>query len=314
MVTTKQCKGGIISKYPNVIIIILNWNGKDDTIECLESLKHVTYPNYAILLVDNGSADGSVKCFREQYPEIEIIENGKNLGFAEGNNMGIRRAMERGADYVLLLNNDTVVDPEFLGELVKVGEADKKIGIVGPKIYLYTEPTKIQTVGGEIKFYKRKSFNIGYGQKDNNQFNKLSEREFVTGCVMLIKINLLRKIGLFDTIYFAYWEDVDLCLRVKKAGYKIFYSPKSRIWHKGLASTGGNLNKKAFCYDVRNSMLFYYKNSSKIYFIIYLAYFLSIFLLLLTGYCLIYNKKYLLKSYFFGLKNFMHIVRNKIDN
>ena len=124
-------------KYSKVTIILLNWNGKEDTIECLESLKHITYPNYEILLVDNGSTDGSVECFRERYPGMEIIENGENLGFAEGNNVGIRRAMDEGADYVLLLNNDTVVDPEFLGELVKVGESDPKIGIVGPKICYY---------------------------------------------------------------------------------------------------------------------------------------------------------------------------------
>src|SRR3989339_346256 len=122
---------------PLVYILILNWNGKEDTLECLSSLKKIDYPNYKTIVIDNGSTDDSVKIINKKYPKIKIIENKKNLGYAEGNNVGIRYALKNKADYVLILNNDTIVDKKFLTELVKVGESNEKVGIVGPNVYCY---------------------------------------------------------------------------------------------------------------------------------------------------------------------------------
>ena len=255
---------------PKVTIIILNWNGKEDTIECLESLKHITYPNYKILLLDNGSTDGSIECFRERYPDIEIIENGENLGFAEGNNVGMRKVMEEDADYVLLLNNDTLVDENFLIELVSVAESDPKIGVVGPKIY-FPESNIIWYAGGKIDL-KHASLDVtGFNNFDSGQHNSVKSVEWMTGCAFLIKNEVMEKVGLFDPIFFAYWEEIDWCIKIRKAGYEIDFVPTAIIWHKQHSSTkniGGFRNYLI----LRNSILCLRKYGNlydKIYFVVW---------------------------------------------
>ncbi|WP_440953190.1 glycosyltransferase family 2 protein [Methanococcoides sp. FTZ1] len=246
--------------HPKVSIIILNWNGKEDTVECLESLKHITYPYYEILLADNGSTDGSVEYFKGTYPEVEIIENGENLGFAEGNNVAIRYALEKGTDYILLLNNDTVVDPGFLEELVKVSESDSKIAIVGPKVYMYDEPNKITYIGGSINLH---SGNMKYpylNQLDVGQFNKEIELDYISGCSLLIKKTAIDNVGILDPNFFLYQEDVDLCLRAKKKGYKVICVPNSKIWHKVSASV--KTSCISYYYGMRNLFLLVKKNST----------------------------------------------------
>lgn len=233
-----------------VIIIILNWNGKEDTVECLESLKHVNYPNYEILLVDNGSTDGSTEYLREQYPNMEIIENEKNLGFAEGNNVGIRRAIAKGADNVLLLNNDTVVDPEFLIELVIAAENDVKNGIVGPKIYYYNNRKIIASAGGEIGFFGN-TYQIGEGEYDAGQYNMGKKVTWLTGAAILIRKELILDIGGLDSNFFIFEEDLDLCLRANKNNYVCFYEPKSKVYHKGEVST----SKISGYFSLRNGLI-----------------------------------------------------------
>lgn len=244
--------------YPKVVIIILNWNGKEDTIECLESLKHITYPNYKILLVDNGSTDGSIECFKEKYPEIEIIENDMNLGFAEGNNVGIRKAMKDKADYVLLLNNDTVVDVKFLEELVKIAESDERIGIVGPKVYYYDYDKRkdiIWAAGGKINWYTISIYNRGMKQIESEQFDKVEDTDHIVGCAMLIKTIVLHHIGLLDTIYILFIEDTDLCVRALNDQWKIVYAPTSKIWHKVAKSTS-KIDVPVIYFFTRNKIIF----------------------------------------------------------
>ena len=236
---------------PKVAIIILNWNGKEDTIECLESLKHITYPNYEILLVDNGSTDGSVECFRERYPGMEIIENGENLGFAEGNNVGIRRAMDEGVDYVLLLNNDTVVNPEFLTELIEVSENNSLIGIVGPKIYYYQSKQIIHFAGGRLNLWTGKPSHIGINEIDSRKHDTIKEVDFITGCAFLIKCKLINDVGALDKTFFCYLEEIDLCLRAKKTGAKMCFVPKSKVWHK-ISKTSEKHTGFFEYYDTRN--------------------------------------------------------------
>lgn len=221
--------------YPQVSIIILNWNGKEDTIECLESLKNITYPNYEILLVDNGSTDGSVECLRKQYPEIEIIENGENLGFAEGNNVAIRRVIEKGTDYILLLNNDTIVAPNILTELVEVLEKDSSIGIAGPTVYYYKKKDLIQSAGGKISWNKGQSSHLT--NENDMKLNKIRDVDYIMGCALFTKCDLFKKIGYLNKDYFAYWEETDWCVRAKRAGYRIFHVPAAKIWHKGGSTT-----------------------------------------------------------------------------
>jgi GT2 family glycosyltransferase len=295
--------------HPKVGIIILNWNGKEHTIECLESLQKITYPNFEIILVDNGSTDGSVEHFKKNFHDIYIIENKINLGFAEGNNIGIKYALGRGADYVLLLNNDTIVDRDFLTELVKIGESDPDIGIVGPMIYSYDHPRIIQSAGMDVKKITGNSVIIGCDEYDHHQF-KLSEKNFISGCAILIRRNVINKIGGLDPAYFAYWEDTDLCFRAKKNNFKIYFTPDSRIWHKGSASMGGYLNEKAYYFYVRNSTYYFYKNYSYAEFVCHMAYKLTFFTIRLLGYS-IYNKRYdLIRSHFQGLRDSFKIIKN----
>ena len=293
------------NKHPKVTIIILNWNGKEDTIECLESLKHITYPNYEILLVDNGSTDGSVECFRERYPGMEIIENEDNLGFAEGNNVGIRKAMNEGADYVLLLNNDTVVDPEFLGELVKVAEGDERIGIVGPKIYYYDYKGRKDVIwfaGGVINRWTRASIHEGENKPDSQNYSRPKEIDYVTGCAILIKKDLISNIGMLEPAFFTYYEDVEICFRARMHGWKINYIPSSRVWHKISQSSGGAFSSHTVYHTTRNRIWFIKMHSSKIGYLIRLLYILTFKQITrFIRFALIRRDYVVLKSYYKGL-------------
>ena len=221
---------------PKVSIVILNWNGLEDTEECLESLKRITYPNYEVIVVDNGSTGDDVKVLRDRFGEyIQIIENDRNYGFAEGNNIGIRHALEGDFKYVLLLNNDTTVAADFLSELVNIAESDPKIGLAGPKIYLYREPNRIWFAGGKISLFSRSS-SRGLNLIDRGQFNRLDYVDFISGCCMLIKRRVLDSAGLLDPVYFFAMEDVDMSLRATQAGFSNVFVPASKIWHKVFRS------------------------------------------------------------------------------
>ncbi len=277
---------------PKVAIIILNWNGKKDTIECLESLKHITYPNYELLLVDNGSTDGSVECFRERYPGMEIIENSENLGFAEGNNVGIRMAMEKGVDYVLLLNNDTVVDPEFLGELVKVVEGDEMIGFAGPLVYYYNYNGRkdiITHAGGKLDMWKGNSYSVGRNKIDDGRYKKVKEVDYVEGSCILIKKDLINRIGLLDPVFFTYWEETDWCMRGYRAGFKSVFVPDAKIWHKVARSNKNGIRE---FYMVRNKIWFMKKYASKLQYFSFITYFLLFRFWKTNGILLIYQKDF----------------------
>ena len=222
--------------YPKVSIIILNWNGLDDTIECLESLKKITYPDYEVIVVDNASSGNDVEVLRDRYGDyIQLIPNDKNYGFSEGNNIGMRYALDRQSDYVLLLNNDTVVDADFLTELVKVAEGDGRIGIAAGKVYFYDSPNKLQTVGGKINWWLGTRRNYG-GQEDVGQFDEIAERDWVFATAMLIKRAVMERISLLDASFFFGIEEYDYCTRAIRAGFKVVYVPTSKVWHKAGAS------------------------------------------------------------------------------
>ena len=257
--------------YPKVCIIILNWNGLDDTVRCLESLNKITYPNYDIILVDNGSKGNDAEILREKFKDfIHIIENDKNYGFAEGCNIGIRYALKDFApDYILLLNNDTTVAPDFLAEMVKIAESDPLIGIAGPKIYFYDTPDKIQSVGAQIDWREARSFSFGYNEIDVGQFDKIREVDWVYGCALLIKRTTIENIGLLDSAYFAYMEEVDWCVRCKKSGYKVVFISGAKIWHRGHFASG-EMSSLSLYYMLRNRLLFMKKHARKSQFISFL--------------------------------------------
>ncbi len=181
--------------------------------------------------------------------------------------MGIRWALRSGAKYVLLLNNDTVVDPNFLIELVNVSQNDEQIGIVGPKIYYYEQPNRIYSAGGKVNFWTGNAPLIGRGENDDGKFDNVEEVDYVSGCALLIKEETIKTIGLLNEIYFAYYEETEWCLKARKAGFKVVYVPKARIWHKGPGIKTSKTNALRIYYMTRNRFLFVKRNSSCLQFV-----------------------------------------------
>lgn len=250
--------------YPFVTIIVLNWKGKDDTVECINSINRISYPNYKILLIDNASDDDSVIVFRRLYkgePRIKLIENKENLGFAEGSNIGIREALKEGSDYILLLNNDTVVKADFLNELVKKGESERKYGIIGPKIYFWDKKNIINSAGGRIIKRLGQPLLFGLFKEDKGQYDKVVETGFITGCALLIKKEVIETIGLLDKDYFFFFEDMDWNIKAQMADYSSVFVPTSIIWHKASSSVGYK-SPNYYYYMTRNRILFVRKNCS----------------------------------------------------
>lgn len=217
---------------PKVIIIVLNWNGWGDTLECLASLQRLDYSNYQVIVVDNGSTDDSVMRIREYAPHVELLETGRNLGFSAGCNVGIVRALEQAADYVWLLNNDTTVDPGALTSLVHTAMSDARTGATGSAIYSAHTPHQLEAWGGgRINFWLGRSRHAKQPVPDN-------VIDFLTGASILISRTVIEHLGLLDEGFFMYWEDTDYCFRLRRAGYRIAVAGQSRIWHKGSASVG----------------------------------------------------------------------------
>jgi GT2 family glycosyltransferase len=247
---------------PKVVIIVLNWNGKNLTAECMKSLTEIDYKDYEILLVDNGSTDGSQEYFRTRNPEIVLLENELNLGFAEGHNVGIRYAMNRHADYILLLNNDTIVHERFLSELVRVAECDSRIGFVGPKVYYcdyHGRHDVIAFAGGHINMWIGKARNVGERQRDTGKYDSIKKVSYLQGSCLLVKKEVVQRIGLLDSTFFAYWEETDWCTRGYHAGYVSVFVPTAKIWHKVAASSGG---VRSMYYQTRNRFWFMKKHAA----------------------------------------------------
>jgi GT2 family glycosyltransferase len=214
---------------PRVCIIILNWNGLKDTIECLTSVFKLDYQNFEVVVVDNGSKDNSSEVIRKIYPQVKLIRNKENVGFTGGNNAGLRYAVEQGADYIWLLNNDTVVETDSLRELIETGEESPGIGMVSPVIYYYDEPSRIQFSG--IPEYPI----TGNALLDQAQ---RSTAVSLWGTALLIKRGVVERVGYLNEKYFAYGEDEEYSIRVNKVGFWNRIQPRARIYHKDSRSTG----------------------------------------------------------------------------
>ncbi|MDO8659109.1 MAG: glycosyltransferase family 2 protein [Candidatus Parcubacteria bacterium] len=260
----------------HVAISLLNFNGKNNTLDCLKSLENIRKMNFesSIIVIDNASVDGSVESIKQyisngKHDGIKIIENKKNLGFSGGHNVAIKYAFESGADYILVLNNDTYVDHNFLKELLIIAEEDNNIGILVPKIYFapgfeyhkdrYSK-SEIGKVlwyaGGEMDWANVIGHNRGVDIVDKRQFDNAEETELATGCCMMIKREVFDKVGMFDDKYYLYYEDADLTMRTKRKGFKVVYVPGSIIWHKNAGSAGGSGSVLQDYYITRNRLLF----------------------------------------------------------
>lgn len=260
-----------------VFIVILNYKGHNDTVELLKSLTKIKRDSFLLgtIVVDN-FPDDPIKMDSKKYPNLnlKIIYNNKNLGFSGGNNVGIKDALENGADFVLLINNDTYADPNFVEELLKVAENEKEAGIVVPKIYFakgfeYHKKYKenelgkvIWYAGGNMDWANIIGYHRGVDEVDDGQFGQVVETQIASGCCLMLKRELLEKIRGYDDKYFLYYEDADLSMRAIKKGYRIIFAPKSIIWHKNAQSSGGSGSGLQDYYIARNRMIFGFEYAS----------------------------------------------------
>ena len=238
-----------------VAAVVLSWNRREDTLACLRSLA-AAEPAPRVIVVDNASTDGTSEAVRREFPAMELIENPENLGFAEGNDVGIRRALAQGADHVLVLNNDTEVDVGFLAPLLEEAARRPDAGALSPKI-LFAEPSDVIWFAG-AEYDARSGYNgrhRGYREADDGRFDAVVETGRVCGAAMLVPRDVLEKVGVFDPELFAYSEDTDWSLRAREAGYRHYVVPASRVWHKVSAASGGESSPTAIYYDVRNALV-----------------------------------------------------------
>ncbi|MEN6414737.1 MAG: glycosyltransferase family 2 protein [Veillonellales bacterium] len=254
-----------------VYIILINYNSWQDTLECLASLKQLTFLNYKIIIIDNASQDESVQQISRNYPDAVIISSQENLGFAGGNQLGIDFALKEGAKYIWLLNNDTVVHKESLTELVHNAESFP-LALLTNKIYKYGTERDIWYCGGDIHWWKGKPFHIRMHQQDDQFAKQPYATTWISGCSMFAKAELFQNYHM-DKRYFLYFEDVEFCEQLKKGGISLFVIPKSIIWHKTSASIGKMSHIQAY-YSVRNNMYFVSKQANLIHKVVYFPYFI----------------------------------------
>jgi len=330
-----------------VTIIILNWNGWEDTVECLESVYQIEYPNYDIVVIDNGSKDNSIEKIKEyasgkipvessfvrynpnnkplcliEYSQEELkfkdrvqkglenfplekrlilIKNNENYGFAEGNNIAIKYTLEfLKPDHILLLNNDTVVDPVFLDKLIQAAETDPNIGVVGPTIYDYSPPHRLQSTGSKILWNRGDAINLT--SEEDVKVGTLKKVDAVTGCALLAKSEVFKKIGGLNKNYFAYFEEIEWCVRTRNELYEIVYVPQGKVWHKGGA-TSNKITGFALYHHTRNRFWFMKQHASNRQYSIFLVYFLGFKFFSFVGWALLHKNKPLLISFLKGIED-----------
>lgn len=238
---------------PVVVVIVLNWNGKDDTLACLKSLREQKNVVVHMMLVDNASSDNSVAAVRESFPGAEVIQTGANLGYAGGNNVGLKQALNQGFEHICVLNNDTVLDPYCLANLVADLESHPNAAAVTPKALFMDSPTTIYYAGGMIS-PEGVPDHVGIGKQDGPQFLS-GDTEWLTGCAILFRSRVLKEIGLFESKFFLLFEDLDWSMRAKKLGYELRFVAEARLWHKASASFGKTFSPLYWYYYSRNNLL-----------------------------------------------------------
>lgn len=243
-----------LASAPKVFIIVLNWNSTDDTLACIGSLHELNYPNFNIIVVDNGSDPDPRKILEARYPTISFIQTGSNLGYAGGNNVGIKVAVAEGADYVWLLNNDTVVHPDALHYLVETALSDDSIGMVGSKIMFAADVDVLWYAGASFALEKGgTTLHYGWGQKDSGQYDHITDVGYVTGCSLLVRKSVIEIVGLIPEEYFLYFEETDWNYATQKAGFRTVLAPKSVVWHK--VKTKQDVQERLVYYMTRNRFL-----------------------------------------------------------
>jgi GT2 family glycosyltransferase len=220
-----------------VYVVVLAFNNQTDTIECLESVAKLEYPNVRTVLVDNGSTDGTPAAVRARFPDVHVIEAGRNLGVPRGFNLGFEWALGNGAEYVFMLNNDTTVAPSILGELVRVAEENPRLGIAMPKVLYYDQPDLVWSAGARYRAFPPAIVMVGLSRPDGQPFDQLRSVGYAPSCGLLIHRRAFEQAGLFDPGYFFFYDDYDFSDRVRDAGLEIAFVPTARMWHKVSRTT-----------------------------------------------------------------------------
>lgn len=255
---------------PLVSIITVNYNQSKVTLDLLSSLRKISYRNIEIIVVDNASPNDNPDILKKEFPEIILLKSKMNIGFAGGNNLGVRASK---GDYLLFINNDTEVVPDFLEPMVSLLENDRTIGMVSPKILFHHSPDIIQYAGySPMNPYTMRQNLVGYRQKDIGQYNETKETYAIHGAAMMVPRRVILEVGMMTEIYFLYYEEHDWCSRIKRAGYRVCFQPKSVVYHKESISTGKESPLKIY-YIARNRILYSRRNSKGITRIINFVYF-----------------------------------------
>jgi hypothetical protein len=241
---------------PSLWVGLISWNNRHDVLRCLKALQHASYPHVTCMVVDNGSTDGTPDAVRQAFPHVRCCVLDNNYGFARAANVVLRQAQQHQSDYVLLLNADTDFAPPFLEHLVTAAEQHPESALFSPKIYLRDDPRRLWAIGGvltrgRIRFY-------GLNALDTGQFDR-RELDFVMGCAILIRTEILQHIGLFDDRFFVFYEEIDLCVRARSAGWRVTLLPEVHLWHAGGATTRKSPHIREF-YLARSRLLFLRKH------------------------------------------------------
>jgi GT2 family glycosyltransferase len=255
--------GELLDKHPRVGIVVLNWNKPDETIACLNSLSNLSYPNRKLILVDNGSIDDSIQKFQEFNPNLDLIATRENLGYAEGNNVGIRHALLSNPEYLFIVNNDVRVAIDVLECLIDEAENNKLAAFLGPKVYHLEQPNIIQSAGVKLDCIWR-SNQRGLDRIDNGLYTTVEEVDCVIGAAVLVRKDYLDQIGLLDPDYFLYREDIDWCLRAKGLGYQVLFVPSAKVWHRGHEVRESELPRITY-YLSRNSLMLISKHDGGLF-------------------------------------------------
>jgi hypothetical protein len=242
------------SRDPLTYIILLTWNRWEDTEACLQSLLPVVNEHIRVLVVDNGSTDTTPENIRRRFPQFEIIENGSNLGFPAGNNVGIRNALAAGADSVILLNNDTVVDARFAEELVAAARRNPSAGMINSLIFFHDRPGIVWFAGGNISTWTGRSRHAGYLHEDHGQFTGDIQIDRPCACSLLLTRRFLETVGLMREGLFLYGEEIDWMLRARRLGFRCVLATRSKVWHKVSSSTKASPHPVFFYYSTRNML------------------------------------------------------------